>query len=238
MITYRVQHASNLAAFKQAVRSQLAPTVTKQWAARWMGFIRRRFDRASKGDGTWAPLANSTVERRRYARGRGLNIGQARRATAATTAKIAVARRKAQAKMLAATTPEARAKARLAFRDASRRVRQSIQKQRRVETAAGSAAILRDTGTMFGATRVGAPGNLFEATATGFRAGFAPTKHGSDRVTVAQLVDWHNRGAGNYPARTIIVPPDTDTARGMMSDLQRGVQKLARENQLRGVRRP
>jgi len=41
----------------------------RQWAKRYEAFVRRRFDRASKGDGSWAPLTKETILRRRAAKG-------------------------------------------------------------------------------------------------------------------------------------------------------------------------
>ena len=58
--------------FKAAVEdggvSTKYPQITralKQWAARYRGFIRERFDIFSKGGGNWAPLAPATIAARR-----------------------------------------------------------------------------------------------------------------------------------------------------------------------------
>lgn len=37
----------------------------KQWAVRYRAFVQDRFDRASKGDGTWKPLSPKTIANRR-----------------------------------------------------------------------------------------------------------------------------------------------------------------------------
>lgn len=39
--------------------------VFKKWAIRYRSYVQLRFDKASKGDGTWQPLAPSTVAGRR-----------------------------------------------------------------------------------------------------------------------------------------------------------------------------
>jgi hypothetical protein len=58
--------------WRKSIRSQLkhseAGPLTntfKQWAVRYRAFAQDRFDRASKGDGTWPPLSQATVARRR-----------------------------------------------------------------------------------------------------------------------------------------------------------------------------
>lgn len=40
-------------------------TVFKKWAVRYRSFIQLRFDKASKGDGTWQPLSQRTIRTRR-----------------------------------------------------------------------------------------------------------------------------------------------------------------------------
>lgn len=47
---------------------QAMEPIFQQWARIFTAFIRRRFDRASRGDGTWPPLAPSTIARRRKGR--------------------------------------------------------------------------------------------------------------------------------------------------------------------------
>jgi hypothetical protein len=39
--------------------------IRKQWFARYLGFIKERFDRYSKGEGNWTALAESTIRGRR-----------------------------------------------------------------------------------------------------------------------------------------------------------------------------
>lgn len=43
----------------------------KQWAARYRGFVQRRFNDYSKGSGDWPPLAESTIKARR---GKGIKV--------------------------------------------------------------------------------------------------------------------------------------------------------------------
>lgn len=44
---------------------ELSRAITTRWAARYRGFILKRFDTFSKGGGNWPPLAPATVARRR-----------------------------------------------------------------------------------------------------------------------------------------------------------------------------
>lgn len=50
---------------------RLQHRILRAWEAIYKGFIYRRFDRYSKGGGDWAPLAASTLRRRRRGRGTG-----------------------------------------------------------------------------------------------------------------------------------------------------------------------
>lgn len=45
--------------------SGLVTNAFKRWTIRYRSFVQQRFDRASKGDGTWVPLAPSTIRARR-----------------------------------------------------------------------------------------------------------------------------------------------------------------------------
>lgn len=73
----------------------------RKWSARYLGFVRRRFDRASKGDGTWKPLAKSTLLARRHG-GAG---GVTRRKASTKRQALAVLRSKGKG----ASSPEAAA---------------------------------------------------------------------------------------------------------------------------------
>lgn len=59
--------------FAQLIKtnSPVVQTILKQWAARYRGFIQKRFAVYSKGGGDWAPLAASTIARRRKGKGKG-----------------------------------------------------------------------------------------------------------------------------------------------------------------------
>lgn len=203
------------------MRAQLSATLSKRWAARWMAFIRRRFDQFSKGGGDWPPLAESTRNARRFSRGG--TVGQARA--------------RAQRSLLKAQQAAARATNATGRSKATQRLRKARESIRRASVAAGSAAILRDTGTLFRATQPGAPGNRFEATARGFRAGFAPAGHPKG-ATISQIAAWHQRGVpGKFPARPILVPPDSTVTAGMAQDAKEVVGKIVQQAARGGGRR-
>jgi hypothetical protein len=145
--------------------------VLKQWAARYRGFVQRRFDKFSKGGGNWPPLAESTKRGRR----KGTNK-----------------------------------KAKVDF------------------------AILRDTGTLFAALNPSfsnAPGAIEKPTSFGVIVGYGgPGRYASGgRATVADIASFHNAGVGRLPKRQIIVPPDAATTQGMISDMERALGKMARD---------
>jgi len=87
-------------------------------------------------------------------------------------------------------------------------------------------AILVDTGTLFGALDIGAPGNLYRRTSGGFEVGFGgPARHPKGRLTIARLAAIHNQGLPPVPRRQIIVLPDSQTAKGMKADAVAMAQK-------------
>jgi hypothetical protein len=62
----------SLKLWRKSIRSQLKQSQSgeitvafKQWAVRYRAFAQDRFDRASKGDGTWPPLSARTIAGRR-----------------------------------------------------------------------------------------------------------------------------------------------------------------------------
>jgi len=90
------------------------------------------------------------------------------------------------------------------------------------------AAVLRDTGTLFGALTPGAPGNEFRRIPRAIRVGYGgPHRHPKGRATIADIASFHQTGAGHLPKREIIVPPDQRTIRGMIRDGKRALRRLA-----------
>lgn len=102
----------------------------------------------------------------------------------------------------------------------------------RLVSAGGVYSILRDTGQLFAALTPffsRKPGQLQEDIPFGVRVGFGPDLHDSDSrqaVTIRQIAEWHQEGAGNLPKREIIVDPDSRTIDKMREDMERAVKRL------------
>jgi hypothetical protein len=94
-------------------------------------------------------------------------------------------------------------------------------------------SILRDTGTLFNAltpefTRK--PGQLQEDIPFGVRVGYGgPSKHPKAKASIANVAHFHQIGAGHLPARKIIVEPNDPTIKRMESDMERAIQKMAKD---------
>lgn len=87
-------------------------------------------------------------------------------------------------------------------------------------------SILRDTNTLFTALTptLNAPkGSINKLIEDGIEVGYGGGASHPGGPTIQELAYWHQTGAGNYPARVIIVEPDAATVRGMVSDMQRAV---------------
>lgn len=125
-----------------------------QWGRRAQGFNEERFDRFSIGGGDWAPLALSTIRARRKASrearagnfnakygGSGLDHRGARSSIARITMR---------------TTDD---------RPASRNV---IYVTKRLVSAGRTVSILKDSGILRQALKIGSPGSTFEMVPSGF----------------------------------------------------------------------
>ena len=167
-----------------------------QMGAIYSAFVRRRYDRYSKGGGDWAPLAESTIRgRRKAARGRGGKGGGSAGGRGARSSLGRVTRGKRAG----------------ALRGISGR----------------AVTILRDTGTLFNATTIGAVGNKFERVPYGVVYGFsdAPRKARKGAVTFARLAAWHQAGVGRLPRRAILVEPDAPTQARLVAAVRAGVRR-------------
>lgn len=176
--------------------------VMRQWGTRYLGFVRRRFVGASRGDGTWRPLAESTIKARRSGRVAGLG-------------KLKGVKRKAGA-----------------LREIRKRVKGGALDAfvgTAIETSImGSAAILRDTGVLLNALTPGTVGSLLQPSygELRVRCGFAPVPHGDGSTTIQDIAAYHQTGGGKLPQRTILVEPDDATVRGMLNDLSVAFTKI------------
>lgn len=93
-------------------------------------------------------------------------------------------------------------------------------------------SILRDTNTLFTAltpSLTPPAGSINKPIEGGIEVGYGGPSGHPGGPTIVQLAFWHQTGAGNYPAREIIVAPDSDTIRGMVQDMQRAVNEESPE---------
>ncbi len=99
---------------------------------------------------------------------------------------------------------------------------------RRKGKGSGAAQILRDTGILFKALTIRAPGNLFEKIKQGVRYGFGgASRHPGGKTTIADIGRFHDTGDG-VPKRQIIVDPDKGTLRLMLRATKRVNEQLMR----------
>lgn len=104
-------------------------------------------------------------------------------------------------------------------------------KRKRKRGKKKSAAILRDTSTLFNVLSIAFqnnPGQLQKDIPDGVRVGFGGSglHPGKRAMTVARLAEIHHFGEGNMPERQIIVDPDNDVQRRMASDVERYWSKV------------
>ena len=95
-----------------------------------------------------------------------------------------------------------------------------------------NAAILRDTGTLFMAMTptFGRPGGIQKDVPFGVTVGYGgPSKHPKGAASIADIAHFHQSGAGNLPARPIIVEPDARVQEQMAGDMERGIGRLVKE---------
>lgn len=204
-----------------------------QWAKRYEAFARKRFNANSRGggDGTWPPLALTTLERRRQ----GPNAAR-------TKGKVVDGKHvfdpRAGYISLGRDTKIGRSRVyRNGELDLNRpeQLVGAIFFKKNGDAFAVSANILKDTGILFNALTIGQMGNRVQAIPFGVRYGFTeaphPPRKGSkkSKLTIARLASIHHNGnpARHLPRRTILVQPDAQTLRGMANDYARAVVRAA-----------
>lgn len=87
-------------------------------------------------------------------------------------------------------------------------------------------SILRDTNTLFTAlspTFEPIAGSVNNKIPLGYNVGFGGGAAHEGGPTIVQLATWHQTGAGNLPAREMIVVPDVSTAKAMARDMERAL---------------
>lgn len=174
----------------------------RQWVERYMGFVRTRFTRASRGDGTWPDLAYST----KLQRARALS----------PTGKETTRRKQFDKKVKAAFKSGGDSQG-----------AGTIAKIRENLVRAMKFAILIDKRFLFRALETGNPSQKIEDIPNGIKISFAAVPHpGKGNMTIARLAAIHHFGEGHVPARKIFVQPDDRTKRGMMQDLRAASVKI------------
>ncbi len=100
---------------------------------------------------------------------------------------------------------------------------------RRKGKGAGIPQILRDTGVLFRALTIRAPGNLFQKIKQGVRYGFGGvSRHPGGQASIADIGRFHDSGDG-VPQRQIIVDLDNATLRLMLRATKRVNERLMRQ---------
>ncbi len=108
--------------------------------------------------------------------------------------------------------------------------------------SAGTVAILRDTGTLFKALTIGAPGNLHVRIKNGVRYGFGGParytrrgrrKKAGGQATISDIGVFHNSGAGRNPKRLILAEPDARTLAAMKRDTTAAVDRIGKMAEIR-----
>lgn len=194
----------------EAVRSPATGPIgegLKQAAAFYLAFIRRRFDRASKGDGTWPDLAPST----KLARMRKTQKG--RKKLAASAKKRGRLRKQAAAMRKRVDRIGGAAGAAM-----SDQIDRWLMKEigRISPVALARFSILRDTGLLSNSLSLGGPGNVQTMLSDGIQVG-----------TQINYARFHQQPSvpGQPPQRPIFVDPDNSTAERMRKALSAAVLK-------------
>jgi hypothetical protein len=191
----------------------------KQWAARYRGFARDRFDRYSKGGGDWPALAISTARRRKDIAKRRARIQKLQRALSKLKKSGASASR----------LKKARASLEKATRVANTRRSSAARDKGRLVNAGGVVSILRDTGTLFNALDpqfTGKPGALEHHMPFGVEVGYGGPGRYPDGATVADIASFHQEGGGRLPKREIVVAPPETVMVAMAADMERALGKM------------
>lgn len=110
------------------------------------------------------------------------------------------------------------------------RMRKRRGKKRKPAIQNKSQKILRDTGTLFKALTIKAPGNLFKIIKKGIYVGFGgPSRHKGGAATIADIAKFHHNGEGNLPERKILHQPEGKLVKQMLNDLKRAINKLGKQ---------
>lgn len=206
-----------------------------QASALYLGLIRRRYIGAARGDGTWKPLADSTIIGRRFKGDQRGTLSNLRaQLSAAKVGSFTPIMRKIRKAEDTQRVSQLKRKIALATsrRNEAEALRQSAKLSAELKRQKGAKAaqafdkaisklpnvnveILRDTNTLFASLTTGAPGNVDRLIPDGVEVGTA--------ITYAK---YHQEGSGRLPRREILVPPDDATAARISRILNAAVSKI------------
>lgn len=217
-----VEHAAR---YREALRAAFggnAPEFerfSRRVLAMYAGYIQRRFDRFSKGGGDWKPLAPSTIYRRSRAtveRARKEADSNLKRGTDSRGKPFGKAEHDAMIKRAHARAHKFLSKVLGVPGWAARGIRIGPAKIPQGLNTGGQIAILRDTGMMFRALTINAPGNIMRRRGPVFEFGIGgPTTHPEGGTTLGRIASYHQNGGtipNRPPQRKILVTPATDDA--------------------------
>ena len=203
----------------------------KQAGAIYLGTMRRRFEGASRGDGTWPDLAESTKRGRLASRGPYASAKRAQGEVRTLQDQFKAANRvKRERAKLQVLVLRSRLGAARILSD-EHRIKAQIRKVKAkgglkenqsdlAYKSLGKFAILADTGTLRNSLTTGSPGHVETFIPSGIRVG-----------TNISYATYHQNGTANGrpPKREILVQPDEDTERRMLRAIEAAVAKVVRE---------
>lgn len=112
------------------------------------------------------------------------------------------------------------------------------QKQAK-SSGGGQISILRNTNTMylvFSPVFLRLAGQLEEQIPLGIKVGFGGSApHPNAPMTVSRLAEIHDQGLGNNPQRKLVVDPPLSVKNLMAGDMERGLQKIIDQSQVRDI---
>ena len=207
----------------------------------YLGAMRRRFDSASRGDGTWKPLAESTKRARLARRGgyasakRGFDEierfkqaapgfysawKEAQDQSKRATTRLTKERAKLRVKVLRDRLGSARSlgdehRIKRQIRETKARAGLRQNQSDLAYKSLGKFSILADIGILKNSLSEGRPGNVRRFISDGIRVG-----------TNIFYAIYHQTGSARLPQRTILVQPDDETQGRMLRVINLGVSKL------------
>ena len=212
-------------------------TMFNRWVHEYASWSQERFLAASRGDGTWPPLAASTIYARsrqpmarfRAAYGhhvdtRGIDPETGQRLTREKYLRLeasAYTRQRGWTKAMYGSTGGYK------IRGGGR-----TRGPGAASPVVGNVSILVDTGTLRNALTIGQAGNVTEQQGLTATYGIGgPAGHNSDRLTIGKLAAYHQNGGtipGRPPQREILVAPPEEVMAKLRQHAATAIRKVTR----------